>query len=179
MDDTKGAAWAVVRQPGAKIHYCHRDFAADLAADLLRRFGEETSVEGAEVAFIDLPGMCMSDRPMEKVEIDGTVLEIPSQDFEYYRARLDRAPLRRFVSGREYFKIHGRSTCIVLSPEQKALMAERMDAIMDEVLKRADEADDEFSRRLEEVNRRGSARVVSWRDKKFSEHFSKRPEDLN
>ena len=179
MDDLKGTSWVVLRQAGTKSHFCHRDMVADLTVDLMSRFKEEVEVRGAVQGVIELPGMCMSDRPWEDIVVEDFKLQIPSQDFGYYRAILEKSSLRKFANGKEYYKIHGWMTCVVLSPKQREEVMKQMDEVAEEVDHRAEEADEEFSRRLSEVNKRSPVKIVSQRDKNLVKSVGKKSEDLN
>lgn len=181
VENLQDSTWVCVMVPGFKTHFCPADMAADLEADLIQRLSdgsvghEHVDVSGAVGCLIDLPGMIMMDRPIEKFAIDDFTLEIPSQDFWYIADELERgAPLRTFASGRKYHKIHGWMVCVVMTPEHRADLLTRMEKKTPEIQERAAAADEEFSLRLKQINK-DRVRVVSWRDKANR----KSPEELN
>lgn len=163
MDNGKMEAWVCVGMMGGyKAHFCPSGLAGGLIADLAARGAEgEPETKGVLQGLIDLPGMIMTDRPLEEIEIDGFTLKIPSQDFAYFVDELaNKAPLRKFADGREYHKIHGWMVCVVMTPAQRDAVLARMAELLPEARKRSDEADEEFSRRLAEINKdkvRGSS----------------------
>jgi hypothetical protein len=170
-ENLENELWTWVSMPGYKGHYCPKKLAAALAADLTnRRDRDHADCEGdAEIApanegGIDLPGMCMVDRPIEKIKIDTFTLSIPSQDFGEFARELLYVHKRTFADGQEYYKIHGWRACVVFTPEQRDLVLKAMDDMAKEVKERADTADKEFSRRMREINKNGPV-VVSHRDK--------------
>jgi hypothetical protein len=178
-EDLQSELWAYVRVPAYKAHYCPRKLAAPLAAALETRWKNDHSDEDGPVnidpcneGMIDLPGMIMIDRPMEKLKIDTFTLHIPSQDYWEFARELGFVHKRVFGDGQEYYKIHGRSTCVVFTPEQRDLVLAEMKAMLPDVKKRAEEADREFSRRMDKLNE-GEVRVVSARDK-YSKNAPKR-----
>jgi hypothetical protein len=147
-----------------KAHYCPSVLAAALLADAASRNSAASEVKETAEGWIELPGMCMVDRPIEEIETGGFRLCIPTQDFAHFGARLMDAPVRKFADGKEYHKIHGWHSCIVFTPEQREEVLAKMDGMLDAVQKRAEEADEEFSRRMAQINKDGP-RVISARDK--------------
>jgi hypothetical protein len=170
-EDLQDKLWAWVSMPGYKGHYCPKKLAAALAADLTQRRDRdhpecegEFSIEAVEDGFIDLPGMCMVDRPIEKLKIDTFRLEIPSQDFGEFLWELAHVHKRVFADGQEYYKFHGWRACVVVTPEQRDLLLQSMTDMLPQVKERAEAADREFSRRMDEINK-GGVKVLSHRDK--------------
>lgn len=163
--------WAWVEHPGYKGHYCPRKLAAPLLAELGNRRnrdyperGGDGKIEPISEGGIDLPGMIMVDRPIEKIKIDTFTLSMPSQDFHEFFRELKFVHKRAFADGQEYYKIHGWLQCVVLTPEQRDLVLQAMADMLPDVLRRGEEADKEFSRRMRELNK-GGAQVISHRDK--------------
>jgi hypothetical protein len=167
VEELEDATWVRVMSGGFKTHFCPSGMAGALIADLAARGAEgEAKTDGVLEGLIDLPGMIMMDRPLERIEIDGFTLIIPSQDFTYFVDELaNKAPVRKFADGQEYHKIHGWMVCVVMTPAQRQAVLEKMDELLPEASRRGDEADDEFSRRMSEINKDG-VKVVSMRDKK-------------
>ncbi len=171
--------WAFVFVPGYKGHYCPRALAASLNADLeARRQRDHADADGDPdmksviEGGIDLPGMIMVDRPIEKIKIDTFTLSIPSQDFAEFTRELAFVHKRVFADGKEYYKIHGWLQCVVFTPEQRDLVLNAMREMLPAVKERAEKADREFSRRMDEINR-GGVQVLSHRDK-YSKNAPKR-----
>lgn len=175
VEELDDASWVRVMMGGYKTHFCPSGMTAGLIADLTARGAEGSpQTDGVLQGLIDLPGMIMQDRPLERIEIDGFTLIVPSQDFTYFMDELaNKAPLRKFADGQEYHKIHGWMVCVVMTPAQRERVLARMEELLPEAKKRGDEADEEFSRRIAEINK-GGTKVVSWRDKK---NWKKVPEE--
>lgn len=169
-DDLTDYLWAFVWVTGYKPHFCPKKLANGLLADLSGREHDTPGdglifkVEGTDSGGIDLPGMCMVDRPYEEIKIDTFKLSIPSQDFTHFVRALFEAPERMFADGEKYYKIHGWMHCIVFTPEQRDMVLKAMEEMLPEAARKAEEADREFSRRMEEINRDG-VKVISHRDK--------------
>lgn len=171
-DDLQSELWAWVTMPGYKGHYCPRKLAGALAVDLTNRRDRDYPEHDGEAAItpvsegmIDLPGMIMTDRPIEKIKIDTLALSIPSQDYAEFARELKFVHKRVFADGQEYYKIHGWRVCVVFTPEQRDLVLGAMADMLPGVKERAEAADREFSRRLDQANEKGGALVVSHRDK--------------
>ena len=163
--DISNTKWTGVRSLTLKYHYCPSSLLPDLLVDLKERYGEECETKPITTGLIDLPGMIMTDRPIEELEVDGFTLKIPSQDFEVFAGRLFKLTPRRFNSGKEYYKLHGWMQCLVLTPSQHAALLSLMDKMLPEVSKRGKEADKEFSRRMRVLNEKSPIKVASHRDK--------------
>lgn len=170
-ENLQDVMWAWVEHPGYKGHYCPKKLAGSLLADLQKRRdrdyphkGGDGNIEPVDEGGIDLPGMIMADRPIEKLKIDTFTLSIPSQDFAEFTRELGFVHKRVFSDGQAYYKIHGWMQCVVFTPEQRDLVLTEMKAMLPDVKKRADEADKEFSRRLDVLNA-GEVKVISARDK--------------
>lgn len=160
-------SFAFITSSGFKAHYCPRSLVGGLVADIEARGGSASKVEEATEGGMDLPGMCMADRPWENMMIGDFKFSVPSQDFEYFLSELDRVTVRKFSDGQEYFKIHGNYHCLVLTPEQREELLNTMYNMVRDVRKRAEEADEEFTRRIAKINEKSSgAKVVSCRDPK-------------
>ena len=159
-------SWALVMFSGGwKFHYCPSEIVSDLVADIIARGGEEKEIKVVVEGRIDLPGMIMTDRPWESIKIGSFNLNIPSQDFSEFMIELASAPVRKFASGKEYYKIHSWRECVVFSPEQREMVLDVAEKMIDNVNKRADKADEEFSNCLANINKNG-LKVISARDKK-------------
>jgi hypothetical protein len=156
-------SWALVQFEGFKAHFCPSELVADLIADIEVRGGPATEVTLAVKGGADLPGIVLANRSWEDIPIGGFKLGFPSQDFEHFMAELERSPVRRFASGREYHKIHGWLHCVVLTPEQRADVLRTMGEMLPEVRERADEENRLFLKAMERVNE-GKLRAVSWRE---------------
>lgn len=153
--------WGFVVVRGYKSHYVPKQLVSALLVDLQERRASDypgsesdwtTSVKSVTDGEIDLPGLCMVDRPYEEIRIDSFSLMIPSQDFETIKERLESSKLRRFANGQKYYKVHGWRTCVVFTPEQRDTVLESMRENMTEVRDRRREANRELRRRLESAN---------------------------
>lgn len=147
--------WARLTFEGYKQHYCPAELAADLLADIEARGGRNMEIEGTAEGAIDLPGMILADRPWEDLMIGPFKLGIPSQDFEIFAAELERSPVRRFASGKEYHKIHGWMTCVVVTPEQRERMLRDMEAMLPEARRHQEEADERLTNALDRMRKAG------------------------
>ena len=146
-----------------KAHYCPDSLVGGLVADAELRGGSTDKVEETTVGGMDLPGICMADRPIESMMIGEFEFSVPSQDFESILAELQRVGVRKFSDGQEYYKIHGHFHCLVLTVNQRDALLVSMSDMLPGVRERADEANEEFSRRMADVNK-GKLRAISHRD---------------
>jgi hypothetical protein len=188
--DLSDFLWAFVWIAGYKVHFVPKKLVADVISDLQNReheeegAGEIVELKGVESGWCDRPGMIMTDRPIEHIRIDTFTLDIPSQDFQYFARKLQKAQERRFPSGEKYYKIHGWLHCVVFTPDQRKLLLQTMKEMWPGVHERAEAADKEFSRRMRELNKADpeKPKVISHRDKE-SPYIKKIPkpkkEDLN
>ena len=162
--DLKDNLWARLFMNGWKPHFVPRSLLQGLMDDGERRRHPFDNVEPADKGFIDLPGMIMLDRTHQTIKIDTFELTIPTQDFEYYYRELKDGPKRTFTStGQEYYKIHGWIHCAVFTVEQRDLLVKTMGEMLETVKVQAKKEDDEFTRRLREINKDG-VKVVSPKD---------------
>jgi hypothetical protein len=160
--------WALIFATGFKSHYCSLQMITGFISDYQSRVtdGDVYEIRDVEKGGIDLPGMIMSDRPVEHIEIDENfTLSIPSQDFEHFYNELAMGKSRKFQTGQEYFKIHGWLSCVIFSSEQREKVLKKMSEMLSDIKKRADEADEEFSRRLKRCNEKSKVKYTSHRDK--------------
>lgn len=174
-------AFAVIFFGGqCKTHYCPRELVGGLVSDLEARGHSAKEVEEASKGGIDLPGMAMMDAPWEDIMIGEFKFSVPTLDFEYILQELMKVEVRKFSDGQEYFKIHGNFHCLVLTPDQRNELLDKMCNMLDEVTKRADEASEEFSRRLARMNK-GRTRFISHRDKNdpYVARIPESPKDNN
>lgn len=150
-----------------KPHWVHSSLVTPLAEDAKRRWHEFVSVEpmprGHPEAFLDLPGMVMQDRTYQDFQVDGLHLRLPTQDVYAFREELESGRLRTFQTGEKYYKLHGWLNCLVLSEVQGDALRAQIEARWPEIEAAAKAEDEEFIRRIREVNK-GEVKVVSPRD---------------
>jgi len=163
IDKLKPGSWAVVLFAGYKTHFCPSELAGDLIADIEARGGETVEMKETKEGRADLPGIVSTNRVWEDIEIGEFKLGFPSLDFEYFMEELGRTPLRKFGSGKEYYKIHGWLHCVVLTPEQRIAVLAKMAEMLPDVRKHAEKEDKEFLEAMEQINK-GKLRVVSCRE---------------
>jgi hypothetical protein len=163
IKDLPAESWACIMFDGFKAHFCPSSLAGDLIADIGVRGGQTMEVREATEGWADLPGIVLANRSWEDVMVGEFKLGFPSQDFAYFMAELEASPVRRFVSGREYHKIHGWLHCIVLTPEQRAAALETMATMLPEARGRAEEENRRFLAKMDLVNE-DKLRAVSWRE---------------
>jgi len=147
------AAFVVILCTGGfKTHFCPKALMGGLLADIATRGDSEREVRGTNKGAIDLPGMCMANRPWEKMMIGDFEFSVPTQDFDIILGKLERAPLRKFADGQEYHKVHGAYHCLVVTPEQRDALLDVMLGMMSDVRKRSDDADEEMGERIKKLN---------------------------
>lgn len=105
--------------------------------------------KSVEKVWIELPGMVMADEPTVSVPLAGTILETKARDFEYILQLLEELPLRMFGDGTQYFKLHGRYVCVVMTPSQRLRLVVAMRKQLEEATKLGLAATQELNRRLE------------------------------
>lgn len=167
IEELEERLWTFLLVPGFKGHFCPRSLVGGMLSDLQARVSPEYDgciLEPREGGIIDLPGMIMIDRPMERIRIDTFDLDIPSQDSRHFAMELYGGPKRKLGDGREYYKIHGGYVCMVLTVEQRDLVLTEMNRMLPEAKKRGEQADAEFSRRMRTLREKG-VDVISHRDK--------------
>lgn len=161
--DLNGKLWAKVKPSGWKIHAVPASLLEGLLQDARERGHTEITFApaGTEDIMIDLPGMCMVDRTYQEIRIDTLSLSIPTTDFTVFFNELGQAPKRKFANGQEYYKIHGWLACVVFTPEQRDLVLKSMTELMPVVSEAARKEDEEFERRLAQVNKQSPVKVVA------------------
>lgn len=163
--------WASVYVTGYKIHYAPRALVAGLVTDLeLRQSLEypsssdcETIIKEEKDGLLDLPGMCMIDRPMERIIIDTFKVIIPSQHFRFFYDKLNDSNEQTLKDGRKCYKMHGWLSSVVFTRDQRAMVLQEMKEMMPRVDKRVLIADEEFNRRVKELYKE---RLITIVDKK-------------
>lgn len=160
--------WYVLRDENHKWkpHVVPADLANNLEIDLdVRTDGYPRPIwvrEPVTEHGMDVGGMCMVDRTVRSVQLDGLKFEVPSQDWEAILDYFRRLKVRHFGEGPdlEYVKAHDRFWCTVLTPAQRDELVRGMEAQRDEADREARADNDEFLRRVDEANR-GKTRVLS------------------
>lgn len=121
-----------------------------------------TPSEQTSHVLVDMPGMIMTDRTYQTIQLDGLSVEIPSQDFSILHKQLQETEEEIMPGGASVFKLRGWLAGLVLTPDQRHDLLSKMDEMLPSVRLIAQKENEEFCRRMDEVNK-GGARVVSAR----------------
>jgi hypothetical protein len=163
MNEINMGPWARFFAAEWKPHWVPSALLEDITADARARFHEFLDAEPATEGGVDQPGMIMADRTYQTLEIDGFKLTIPSQDWEYFLRELEYGRRRKFASGTEYYKIHGWLNCVVFTVDQRDRVLAEMKARLPAIKIVAQKEDQEFLRRIREINSDG-VKVVTPKD---------------
>jgi hypothetical protein len=106
---------------------------------------------GRNEIHMDLPGMLMLNRKVREVEVDGLFICMPSQDWTNLLARFKLEKVRRFSDGTEYYKIHDRYYCLVLTVGQRNSLVAQMEAQKADADAEGEEDDRRFVEALDKV----------------------------
>jgi hypothetical protein len=117
--------------------------------------------ETIEVA-VDHPGMVAADRTWQDVEIQGLTISFPSTDFGSFLAELEESSPEIAPGGIECYKIRGWLAGVILLPDMREQLIEKMSEMYPAVEIIADKENAEFMRRMREINRDG-VKVISGR----------------
>jgi hypothetical protein len=87
-------------------------------------------VDATDEAYFDLPGMILQNRAERRIDVEGLVICIPSEDWEDVLAQVRLLPERALLAQPEtkYYKLHGWRYAIVLTPAQRTSLIEQMEA---------------------------------------------------
>lgn len=140
-----------------KPQFCPESLLPELKADMIRREGKDINFyeEDSVAAFIDLPGMIMTDRGIESIDMGGWELRIPTSDFEFFFNEITNLKRRFFSDGTEYYKIHGWMHAVVLSSADRCYILDVMKDRLEFVRYLADKEEEEFEKRLATLKQGG------------------------
>lgn len=113
--------WCVYdNTPGVMVSAgLHHRFAAVMkrVGKSLWQGGSKANPHYAKEMFIDEPGMCATDRPLEEFDFLGLKLTIPSEDIASFIRRIDG-----LVPNEGWYELHGFHRCIVLTDWQRTVL---------------------------------------------------------
>ena len=121
----------------------------------------KTQPEAAESVTIDMPGIIMSDRNYQTIELDGLIIEIPSSDFAIIHEQLARASEEVLPGGMSIFKIRGWMVGIVLTLEFRDQLLQKMSELLPSAKLIAQKEDEEYTRRIARVGGRSPVKAMS------------------
>lgn len=129
-------SWVGMNVPGAKYHFVPPDLADMVEADLRRRIQvKDEELEwyrpfrrtDRDEASTDLPGWVHMDRTWWSCLLPGALkISFPDSQTEFFAERVSDASLRFGPAGEEYYKIHGWLQCIILTPNQRDYLLQKM-----------------------------------------------------
>jgi hypothetical protein len=133
-----------------KSHLVTETLYKQLREDLESRSGVvKLSENYPKPAFFEVfGGMCFVEMPKEVFNINGNVLEVPSNNVGALCGILESYQERTFKDGSKYYKIHGPYWCLVLTPEEKNLLQQQCNAICEQAEERASEFVEQWKRRF-------------------------------
>lgn len=118
---------------------------------------------------IDMPGMIMSDRTYQEVELDGLRISIPTTDFALLREVLVAADVEILSNDVECVKMRGWLEGIVMTPEQRTRLLANMGEVLPAVVVAAGKENREFVRRLSEAQKKSPIQIISQRQERLKE----------
>lgn len=133
--------WKSHGVPSYLVHSVLEDLTARAVKDHGMEPGTLLSYEEQEVtsAYIDEPGISITNMPTMDFKVDGLTIEMPVHDVGVMRSQLRNARRRTFSehgkglgAGMDYYKLHGFCRCLVLTPDIRSILLEQMDARVDE-----------------------------------------------
>lgn len=166
--ETKNNIWSLVHFKNAKLHVAPKQLLDDLKVDMTKRDLPTSDLypdEDISKCMMDCPGMIMIDRGYQEFKIDTLLLSIPNTDVGLFFEEIKNSPVRMFESGKSYYKLHAWRLCLVLTPEQKELVQRQMEDIIDTANKAAEFENEEFDRRIAQINKSSPLVVVHPRSK--------------
>ena len=110
--------------------------------------------------FLDCPGMVMADRSIQSFYFYGLKVSIPSHDFGLFLENLEEQDIEIGRNGVEMYKLKGWLEGLVLTPQLRQDLLEKMCEIYPEAEKLADQENAEFCRRIKDAQNKG-AKVIS------------------
>lgn len=128
--------WQGATFEGAKRHVVTTALLPETIRDLRSR-GHHLSTQDVDqpnprllgAANLDMGGPWLQGAPVEVFTLDDLWVHVPSGHVDIVLRGCAKAPQRTFTDGSPYYKVHGRYTCLVLTPDQHArfaaLLAER------------------------------------------------------
>jgi hypothetical protein len=174
--------WLSERSHLWKGHQVCKDLANDVEADLASRMSEITESKdpdvqeyirqvGATPIFTQEPrdvgwfephwGMALQNRATRQADCgDGLKLEVPSQDWFDTLALVKLLKVRALASGRDYYKLHARHWCVVLTPIQRQAMIASMEAQLAEAEVEAERDNQRFLEGIKQINEQAGREVV-------------------
>jgi hypothetical protein len=111
---------------------------------------------------VDHPGMVVLDRTWQHVEVQGLTISFPSHDFGSFLADLEEQEILTSPDGLQCYKVRGWLAGVILLPEMREELLEKMSEMYPTVEAVADRENAEFVRRLKLINKDG-IKVVSAR----------------
>ena len=122
-----------------------------------------TKSELAHKVLIDFAGMIMANRTYQTLNLCELDIKIPSQDFEEVYLQLKNCKPEILSDEIEVFKIRGWLAGIVMTRDMRTVMMRTMEEVMPSVQKIAQDENDEFVRRIDQISKNSGNTVVSIR----------------
>ena len=148
-----------------KGHVVSDALAAKLKTELTQRSKEQPEFQEKDLTpddevFFDLPGICLAERSMRHLTVDGMTMHVPSQDLDSVLYDLRLLQPRTFADGTPYYKLHGWRFCVVFTPEEREAMLTAMEAQREEANREADADDKRFVETINQINERAGRTAV-------------------
>lgn len=113
-------------------HFVSSDLKDKLIEDIYARFNIKTHLEVEKDSgfYIDYPGMIDANRPIEKIDVSGLLIEIPSENVCLALMEHSKWKVRKFSDDSKYHKLHFYpKRCLVLSPKEYKLLSTKLKEI--------------------------------------------------
>lgn len=129
--------WIALRPEKAKPHVVDETLVESLASELVRRTGHGCAEEPATHYRFDEGGPVALNQPYHEMRLEsGLVVSFACIDAYNFLRVLQRLPERMFDEGRRYYKVHGAYACLVLTPDERDEILQKLDSCKDEAYQR-------------------------------------------
>ena len=129
-----------------------------------------TVPESAHKVVVDFAGMVMADRTYQTLNLCELSIRIPSQDFEEMYLQLKNCKPEILTDDVEVFKIRGWLAGVVMTRDMRGVMMRTMEEVMPSIKKIAQNENDEFVRRMNQISKNSGNTVVSRRAKELEKN---------
>jgi hypothetical protein len=144
------AKWFLVKAERWKYTAVTSGYKAALLAEMKLREKElgrpdgplDLKVEEVHSWHLDAGGWMIESRPVEEFKISGMIFSVPCEHVHIFASQLRKLEPRYFGKGSrgsEYYKLHSKWNCIVLTPTIKERLQAELEAREDDADKRATE----------------------------------------
>lgn len=149
--------WIFIHATGHKIIWATPEVADDVLNVLKDRSATVEKEIQKDVAFIDLPGMCLVDRKIWKGAVDGLSVEMPYTDFPQILRQMKQNINNPSFNGdedpnRSYRSVYGWQHCLAMTQAQYEELYDEMILSVENVQSAVDEELDDLNVKLDKIH---------------------------